>query len=166
MPRPSRPWFRFYVEAIHDRKLRRRPPAERWLWVVLLAVARAAPVAGYLLIGERSPATDDDLVDLAALTKREVTKGLAYFKEAGMLTFDELLGAWAVTAWETRQFESDDVGKRTAKVRSNGTRKNVPKNVPTLLPGTSPETEAETLAVNLTAANLDKGRKSPGQEGK
>lgn len=140
MPRSPRPWFRFYVEAIHDRKLRRRPPAQRWLWVVVLAVARAAPVAGYLLIGERSPVEEADLTDLAALPLRDVRNGLAYFQESGMLTFDELLGAWFVTAWESRQFESDDVTARTSKHRSNGRR----RNVPTSAVGTPPETETET----------------------
>ncbi|MCL6443142.1 MAG: hypothetical protein K6T83_06760 [Alicyclobacillus sp.] len=33
-------WFRFYTEAISDTKIRRLPPAQRWLWVVMLSLAR------------------------------------------------------------------------------------------------------------------------------
>lgn len=118
MARAPRPWFRWYVEAIHDRKLRRACPATRWLWVTVCTVARTSPVAGYLLVSERSPVSIADLVDLAALTKREVEKGMAYFESEGMIEMDDMIGAFLVPAFLTRQFESDNVTERTRKHRS------------------------------------------------
>lgn len=140
MPRPKRPWFRFYVEAIRDRKLRCRPPEERWLWVAILAVARESYVPGTLLIGGRI-ADNDDLADEAALKVREVAKGVAYFlsEEAAMLTRNAQ-GALVVVNWDARQFDSDDVAARTAKSRS----KHKVRNVPTSSPGTPPESESDT----------------------
>jgi hypothetical protein len=52
-------WFKFYVEAIDDQKLWCRPPAERWLWTVLMAMARRSPEPGVLLIGPGVAATDE-----------------------------------------------------------------------------------------------------------
>ena len=118
MPRPSRPWFRFYVEAVYDRKLRRPPPATRWLWVVLLSIARASPITGFLMVSERSPVTTEDLADIAALKRSEVEAGMAYFDREGMIEMDPNLGAYCVTSFLERQFESDDVTSRTRKHRS------------------------------------------------
>jgi len=84
---PRRPWFRFYVEAIHDRKLRRRSPSDRWLWIVLLAVARESSAPGVLLIGNKAAAIED-LADLAALKVREVKAGMDYFIAEGMVITD------------------------------------------------------------------------------
>ena len=46
MPRVARPWFRFYVEAMRDPKMRRLSPAERWLWVAVLAACRESWIPG------------------------------------------------------------------------------------------------------------------------
>ncbi|GAC1513433.1 MAG: hypothetical protein NVS1B16_05650 [Pseudarthrobacter sp.] len=117
MAPPKRPWFRFYVEAIHDRKLRRRPPCDRWLWVVLLAVAREATTPGALTIGA-TPASDTDLADLAALKLSEVQAALRYFHGEGMLTTDGD-GIDRVTKFNDRQYESDVTALRMAKQRSS-----------------------------------------------
>ena len=63
MPRPARPWFRFYVEALSDRKLRRLTPAQRWLWVAVLGAARQSPIPGHLMVSEREPMDAHDLAD-------------------------------------------------------------------------------------------------------
>lgn len=116
MAPPRRPWFRFYVEAIHDRKLRRRPPGDRWLWVVLLAVAREADEPGALIIGN-GPASIEDLADLAALKPKDVETALAYFTLEGMLTDDG--SRLVVTKFRDRQFESDTSADRMAKLRGS-----------------------------------------------
>lgn len=140
MARKPRPWFRFYVEALHDRKLRRREPAERWLWVAVLGVARSSPEPGVLLIGTAT-ADEADLADVAALPAKVVRSGVAYFlsSDAAMLRRREEDGALVVINWDRRQFESDDVTARTALHRSNQHR----RNVPTSAEGTPPETETE-----------------------
>lgn len=116
MAPPRRPWFRFYVEAIHDRKLRRRPPGDRWLWVVLLAVARESVEPGALMIGS-GPASIEDLADLAALKQKDVESALAYFTLEGMLTDDG--SRLVVTKFLARQFESDTSAVRMAKHRGS-----------------------------------------------
>lgn len=164
MPRKKTLWFRFYVEAIHDRKLRRQPPATRWLWVVLLALARKSPVPGTLLLaidgGEDDPIEIDDLVDEAALSKREVRAGMAEFERLGMLERNGD-GAWVVAKWGERQFESDDATQRTRKHRSKQRSEEQGRNVPTspdgTAEGTAPSralaTEAETEAEEPPSAS-------------
>lgn len=125
MPRPRRPWFRFYVEALRDHKLRSRPPADRWLWVTLLGMARASPEPGVLLVGDGMPATVEMIADEAALPAKTVRSGLAYFEGAGMLERDPA-GIWTVPKFRSRQFESDDVTARTARTRVKQQRRNVP----------------------------------------
>ena len=120
MAPPRRPWFRFYVEAIHDRKLRRRPASDRWLWVVLLAVARESSVPGMLLIGNK-PASLVDLADVAALKEKEVKSGLEYFIGEGMLEGDSENCGLLVAKWHQRQYETDLSTERVARHReSNG----------------------------------------------
>src|SRR5689334_10198587 len=139
MPRKPQPWFRFYVEACHDRKLRRLKPAERWLWVAVLAIARQSPLPGILLISEREPFTVEDVADFAGMSERETRQGMARLEYAELIDVDPELGAWFVPAWNDRQFESDDVTARTAKHRSKEPR----RNVPTSAVGTPPETETD-----------------------
>ncbi len=139
MARPARPWFRFYVEAMRDPKMRRLTPAQRWLWVAVLAAARESCVPGALYIAPDVPMTWEDMADYAGMKHREVADGAALFGQLGMVR-QGLDGAWVVTAWNERQYESDDVTVRTRKHRSNGSD----RNVPITFPGTPPETETDT----------------------
>lgn len=142
MPRPKRPWFRFYVEATRDTKLRRLTPAQRWLWVSVLAAARESCIPGWLMLSDRMALTDGDLADIAGMRERDVRDGLDAMEKLGLIEADPHLKAWCVPKFAERQFESDDVTARTAKHRSNEAR----RNVPTSTVGTPPETEAETDA--------------------
>lgn len=145
MPRPARPWFRFYVEALSDRKLRRLTPAQRWLWVAVLGAARQSCIPGYLMVSEREPMDASDLADIAAMTVKDVEVALPKFEMAGMLTRNTDLNCWAVTAWDARQFESDDVTARTTKHRTKERSNVPPKTVPTPFQGTpASDTETET----------------------
>lgn len=117
MPRPSRPWFRFYVETVHDRKIRTRPPAQRWLWVVLLSMARSSPEPGVILIAEGMPADEVVIADEAGLSVEDTKDGLTYFESLGMIDRNDI-GAWFVASFLERQFESDTSTERTAKNRS------------------------------------------------
>lgn len=130
MPRASRPWFRLYVEAVSDPKLRRVSPAQRWLWISILAAARQSPISGWLMISEDEPMSNADLADLAGVPMREVAKTLPVFEKAGMLLWDSKILAWQVRNWDVRQFESDNVTERTRKHRSNDTGRNVPTSFP------------------------------------
>ena len=128
----SLPWFRWYCEAIYDRKLRRLDPAHRWLWAAVLTGARQSPQAGVLLLSEGVPLTVDDLADMAALPVPSVVAGLAAFRSAGMLTDDSALGAMVVPAFTERQFESDSSTERVRRHREKKKAEqdsNVPRNV-------------------------------------
>lgn len=162
MPRKPMPWFRFYVEAVHDRKLRRQDPAVRWLWVAILAIARQSPTPGLLLLSsaddQGEPVELADLADVAAVDLATVEKGTAEFERLGMLTRDGR--AWRVTKWDDRQFESDDVTKRTRRHRDTKEQR---RNVPTSFQGTAPETETETEKKNThnARARAKKSRAHP-----
>lgn len=119
VPRPARPWFRFYVEAMRDPKMRRLTPAQRWLWVAVLSAARESCEPGRLVIAERVPMTESDLADYAGMRRPEIMDGLALMIELGMLADDD--GTLVVPAWNDRQYESDDTTKRTRKHRGGTT---------------------------------------------
>lgn len=136
MARPARPWFRLYVEATSDRKLRRLTPAQRWLWVAVLAAARQSPISGALMVSESDEMNAHDLADIAGMSVRDVEKALPLFERAGMIERDHELDAWVVPKWSDRQYESDVSTVRTRKHRS----KEPVGNVPTPFEGT-PESE-------------------------
>ena len=60
----------------------------------------------------------DDLADHAGMRPRAVEQGADLMHDLGMIGFDDNLGAWFVVNWDERQYESDDVAKRTAKHRN------------------------------------------------
>lgn len=151
MARPQRPWFRFYVEAVWDRKLRGLPPDQRWTWVAVLALARASHAPGVLMLSEAEPVTVTDIADAAAVPVKAATAALDAFVRLGMITMDPDRAAFRVCAWDERQFESDNITERTRLHRSKGNEWNVPKpfpgtaaNVAGNVVGTLPESESET----------------------
>lgn len=145
MAKASFPWFRFYVEALHDRKLRTRPPAERWLWVALMGMAASSPVRGQVLIAEGVPADAGVIADEAAITVQEAEEGLRYFESVGMIARSDE-GVWTLRAFLKRQFESDDSAERVAKHRdSNGLN-----SVTSPLPSRSPSVYvSDSVSVSL-----------------
>lgn len=136
MAPPKRPWFRFYVEAVHDRKLRRLKPETRWLFVACLAAARQSPEPGRLLVGVDDPMGWDDLIDYAGMTRKQVEQGTDALHDAGVLDFDKSTSTWFVPNWSARQYESDVSTDRTSKWRR--------KNDDVTPDETPPETEADT----------------------
>jgi hypothetical protein len=149
MAPPKRPWFRFYVEAVHDRKLRRLKPEVRWLFVACLAAARQSPEPGVLLVGEGQPMDHDDLADFAGVTRRQVETGTDALQDAGVLAYDTERDVWLVPAFTRRQFESDDV---TARTRKHRTTKERSKNGDATANGTPPEADTETEPPPPTSA--------------
>jgi hypothetical protein len=144
VPRPSRPWFRFYVEALNDPKLRRLDPAERWLWVAILGAARASCEPGVLLVAENEPYADDELAHFASVPLKVVKSALPKMERLGMLARDDS-GWWWVPSWDERQFESDDVTSRTRRHR-NGQGTGLERS--NVVPGNGPETETDTDPLN------------------
>lgn len=152
MARPARPWFRFYVEAMSDPKMRRLSPAQKWLWVAVLAASRQSCMPGFLMVSERVPYSWADLADYAGMKLREVERGTDLLTELGMIEFDPDLGAWCVPKWNDRQYESDSSTERTAKHRHNERGNNGETTAVGTPPETETETESERGAVNGAAA--------------
>lgn len=125
MTRPARPWFRFYVEAFADRKLRRLPPAQRWLFAAVLGAARQSPEPGRLLVADGDPFTVEDMADFAGMPTSDVRKGMAALVRAQLV--EHKRGVWSVPSWADRQYESDVSTDRVRQFRER--RRNVSSDV-------------------------------------
>lgn len=139
MPRPARPWFRVYVEAFGDPKIRSLTPAQRWLWIAILAAARQSVVPGKLLLSRSQVMSSRDLADFAGVDVRVVTNALPLLESLGMVRWEKRPRCLVVCQWKERQYESDNTTERTRKHRS----REQGRNVPTSFPGTPPESESE-----------------------
>ena len=119
------PWFRFWVEDIHDPGLRRLSHTHRWLWVVAHAFARRSPTPGYLLLPAndgQSPikVSEEDLADAATMRVADVRRGVQALQGLGILVWDEHVGAMRIANWPERQFDSD---RSTERVRAHRARR-------------------------------------------
>jgi hypothetical protein len=143
MPRPVRPWFRFYVEAFSDRKLRRLSPTQRWIWMAILGAARDSPEPGKLMIAADCAMTNAELAGFADVREREIAPALVLMSQLGMVLIEN--DAITVRNWGARQYESDNVTERTRnhRERSKERSKDVPGNVHRNTPETETETETE-----------------------
>lgn len=148
-------WFRFYTEAISDKKLRRiaRDNGESMahvlgVWTIVLAIASDSPVRGRLLISDDVPATIDDINDAAGCN---VTATFQKLFVTGLVTAtvtDDGKTVYEVPAWDKRQFESDSSATR---VRRHRERKKEAANVTEVkrysnAPDTDTETDSNTNA--------------------
>jgi len=166
MARPARPWFRMYVETVHDPKLRRQPPDVRWVWVAVLACARQSPLPGTLLVSERIPMTVADLADVANVTVETVDKAIDAFIEADMIHRDDE-SRLAVVNWTSRQFESDS-GNGSTGVSST---KRPPNKDGTRTEPPLPDTETEVRENPSPGPTVDDGfehfwKQYPARDGK
>ena len=119
------PWFRFYSEAVRDTKLRRiarktdRPFAETvGTWAIILSFASESPQRGQLLLSDGNPVDPDDISDVAGCNADETLQQL---QSNGMITVTD--GIICVSAWNKRQYESDNSTPRVNKFRDK--RRNV-----------------------------------------
>ena len=98
-------WFRFYTEAISDKKLRRiaRDNNESMahvigVWTIVLSMASDSPESGKLLISDEVPATIDDINDAAGCN---ATACIDAMKSAGLITEND--GVLLVVGWDELQ---------------------------------------------------------------
>ena len=159
-------WFRFYTETINDRKLRRLTPAQRWLWVTVLSMARTSPIPGRLLLSTNVPVTDHDLVDAAAITKKDVQSGIEAFIEQKMIHREG--DVYVVTQWDKRQYVSDDSSERVKRFRER--KRNIgetlhvtDRNVTETPPDTDTETEINKQQQHARAREDDASDDEPKQ---
>jgi len=98
-------WFRFYTEAVGDKKLRRiaRDTNECMahvlgVWTIVLSIASDSPDRGKLLISDEVPATIDDINDAAGCN---VAACLESMRQVGLVTDSE--GVLAIAGWDELQ---------------------------------------------------------------
>lgn len=116
------PWFRFYNEALNDRKISRicrvtgQPKAlVIGVWVTFLTLASESPERGRLLISDDLPFTTEEIIEETGLdeaTFKAITEG---FTEYGMLDHDGT--AWVICNWHSRQPPSDNSTERVRRYR-------------------------------------------------
>ena len=137
-------WLRLYTDIKNDRKLRRLPPAQRWLWVVIMTIAKESPKEGWLLLTEGVAVTAEDLADDAAVSIDEVHAGLKVFAEQRMIKAID--GIYYLVNWDKRQFVSDSSTERSRRHRqkSNATLLQRCSNVP----ATPPDTDTDIYINN------------------
>lgn len=149
MPRKPQPWFRWYVEAVRDPKLRRLTPTGRWLFVAMCSAGRESPELGRLLIAPGVGMTDEEVAAYADVSAREMARALPVMDRLGMVRRDDE-GVLCVLNLAHRQYQSDT---STERVRAHRERsKDVPEN------------EDETLQRRFMEQDRNGGRNAPETE--
>ena len=169
-------WFRFYTEAISDKKLRRiaRDTNECMahvlgVWTIILSMASDSPQRGVLLLSDTVPATIDDINDAAGCN---VTETFMKLLVTGLVTehvTNDGKKVYSVPAWNSRQFESDSSATRVKRHRE---RKKAAQNVTAEKRySNAPDTDTEDIHTASTAPTpkpskpkRDKGESAPQQE--
>jgi hypothetical protein len=130
----SFPWFRFYTEAIHDRKLQRVGTMAGLshceavgAWAILLALANDSPgdLRGWLYVAPGYPLGLSDLAKAWVVDEPRATKILEAFVAMGLVeshsrghsSEPQPKEAYQIPAWQGRQFISDNSTKRTRAYR-------------------------------------------------
>lgn len=115
----SLPWFRYYSEALRDRKLEHACRAAGQpkhvmiaLWTTLLCLANESPDRGALLITDDVPVTVDDIADETEIPLDTVRAMLDALDDLGRI--ERRADVISISNWDKRQFASDN---STARVR-------------------------------------------------
>lgn len=124
---PSMPWFRFYSEAINDRKIKRacvisgQPKAVvMGAWLIILCLANESPERGRLLISEDMWLSEEEILAETGLDMVTFGKVVNAFQRLNMLT----VGAgYEVCNWGKRQYDSDNSTKRVRAWREKQAQK-------------------------------------------
>jgi len=125
----SFPWFRFYSETVHDRKLAKVASMAGLskceaigAWAILLALANESPgeLRGWLFVAPGHPLAMSDLADAWDVDEARANEILGAFEAMGLIGQDQDPDgalAWVICAWDGRQFSSDSSTKRTRAYR-------------------------------------------------
>lgn len=156
-------WFRFYTEAISDKKLKRiardmnEPMANViGIWTIVLSMASDSPERGKLLISHDVPATIDDVSDAAGCN---VTETFLKLIVTGLVTTDvtdDGHTVYVVAAWDKRQYESDSSATRVRRHREK--KKAAKSNDDVTLQSrfsNAPDTDTDTDTKNHSSADAE-----------
>ena len=116
------PWFRFYSEALDDRKIARavrlsgQPKAcVLGVWLTLLCLANESPERGRLMISDDIWMDEDEILAETGLDPVAFGKIASAFQQLGMLN----IGAgYELPNWDKRQFPSDNSTERVRRHRA------------------------------------------------
>lgn len=123
------PWFKLYCEIIHDPKIRRLSPDERWLWIVLLSLAASNEKRGVISVTRTSSYSCDELSELCGYTFRDMVNGeidpremvknaLDTFEKLEMIERDSN-GVIFIKNFEKRQDSYLSDAERSSRYRKN-----------------------------------------------
>lgn len=129
-------WFRFYDEALKDRKVQRLSPHLFKAWVNLLCLASKE--------GGKIPCDDDVAYELN-LSVQDAAQQVQDLILAGLIDID-MRGQRFPHNWAERQYISDTSAARVRKHRENNKKKecNVTRNTNVTKKVTPPESESES----------------------
>lgn len=118
------PWFRFYSEALTDRKIKRvcaqtgQPKAlVIGVWATILSLASDSPERGALLITEDIPITIEEIMVECGIDSPDIINAFIDLKMLHIVTLHVTLQVLHVTNWNARQFQSDSSKERVRKYR-------------------------------------------------
>lgn len=95
-------WFRMYSEVIHDPKIRKLSPAQRWVWVGLLCLASESDTRGVLEIAPGVPYEPEDLASLLGVSAEDASACLQLLERMGMIRWDDT--KLIIVNWDKRQY--------------------------------------------------------------
>lgn len=106
------PWFRAYSEMLHDPKIRRMSPAQRWVWVGLLCLASDSEERGTLELAPGVAYDLDDFEGALGVDAETVETCLAMAAKLGMIRYDGT--KLIIVNWDKRQYDNpSDVPEAT-----------------------------------------------------
>jgi DnaD/phage-associated family protein len=115
------PWFRFYSEALNDRKMARavrisgQPKAVvLGVWLVLLCLANDSPERGRLMLGEDLWLEEDEILAETGLDPVTYGKVIGAFQQLNMVAVGR---GYELPNWDKRQYKSDNSSARVARYR-------------------------------------------------
>lgn len=125
-------WFRMYHSILHDTKVLKLSPENRWFFVGFLAISSSNSPRGTL------PDLEEIALELR-VNKSKASRIVDTLTKAGFIEQVPGTTQLRVHGWDSRQFPSDDVTSRVQKHRGN-----VSSNVSRNVSETPSETETET----------------------
>jgi hypothetical protein len=149
----TQPWLRYYVEAPDDKKIKRialMSKCERilvnGLWAAILAMAKASPIEGCLLIAKDTPATIDEIADKAGTENIQLLQTIIEsFRKLDMIEIND--GVITLPHWKERQYKSDSSTPRVQdwrRKKKGSVSGNESGNVTPSSGCNTPETESDT----------------------
>ena len=116
------PWFRFYFEALRDRKLDRacimsKQPkyAILGMWVSMLCMAADSPQRGKLLLTGDEPVTEEEIAYEIGMDPLTIASILKVFQKLNMITISSCI---EITNWHERKKMSDSGAERQRRFRA------------------------------------------------